>query len=261
MSRQTIISENKSYWTGRAASYSEVNQLELATEQRRKWSACLHAEIARQFPERTPESLRVLEVGTGPGFFAILLRELGYDVTAIDLTPAMLAEAKKNAGELAGKIRWMEMNAEALDFADASFDVVVSRNLTWNLPHPDKAYAEWARVLKPGGLLLNFDANWYAYLFDEAAQAAYDRDRVNSAEQGIWDQNVGDVGEDFDVMEDIARRVPLSAIRRPAWDLERLRALGLDCEAEEDVWRRVWSEEEKISFASTPLFLVRARKP
>ena len=169
MSRQTILSENKSYWTGRAASYSEVNQLELATQQRQKWSDCLHAEITRQFPDSASKSLRVLEVGTGPGFFAILLRELGYDVTAIDLTPAMLTEAKKNAGELAGKIRWMEMNAEALDFADASFDVVVSRNLTWNLPHPDKAYAEWARVLKPGGLLVNFDANWYAYLFDDEA--------------------------------------------------------------------------------------------
>ena len=169
MSLQTILSENKSYWTGLAASYSEVNQLELATQQRQKWSACLHAEIARQFPDRAPESLRVLEVGTGPGFFAILLRERGYDVTAIDLTPAMLAEAKKNAGKLAGKICWMEMNAEALDFEDASFDVVVSRNLTWNLPHPDKAYAEWARVMKPGGLLLNFDANWYSYLFDDEA--------------------------------------------------------------------------------------------
>ena len=258
MSRQTILSENKSYWTGRAASYSEVNQLELATQQRQKWSDCLHAEIARQFPDRAPESLRVLEVGTGPGFFAILLRELGYDLTAIDLTPAMLAEAKKNAGELAGEIQWMEMNAEALDFADASFDVVVSRNLTWNLPHPDRAYAEWARVLKPGGLLLNFDANWYAYLFDDEAQAAYDRDRANSAEQGVWDQNVG---ENFDVMEDIARRVPLSNIRRPDWDLALLRALGLRAEADGQIWQRVWSEEEKLIFSSTPLFLVRARKP
>jgi ubiquinone/menaquinone biosynthesis C-methylase UbiE len=257
VSRQTILSENKSYWTGRAASYSEVNQLELATQQRRKWSDCLHAEIVRQFPGRAPESLRVLEVGTGPGFFAILLRELGYDVTAIDLTPAMLTEAKKNAGELAGKIRWMEMNAEALDFADASFDVVVSRNLTWNLPHPDKAYAEWARVLKPGGLLLNFDANWYAYLFDDEAQAAYDRDRVNSAEQGVWDQNVG---ENFDVMEDIARRVPLSSIHRPDWDLAQLRGLGQHAEADEKIWQRVWSEEEKLNFSSTPLFLVRAVK-
>lgn len=256
MSLQTILSENKSYWTGRAASYSEVNQLELSTQQRQKWSDCLHAEIVRQFPGCAPGSLRVMEVGTGPGFFAILLRELGYDVTAIDLTPAMLAEAKKNAGELAGKIRWMEMNAEALDFADASFDVVVSRNLTWNLPHPDKAYAEWARVLKPGGLLLNFDANWYAYLFDDEAQAAYDRDRVNSAEQGVWDQNVG---ENFDVMEDIARRVPLSN-SRPKWDLALLRGLGLRAEANEQIWQRVWSEEEKLNFSSTPLFLVRAVK-
>ncbi len=256
--RDTILSENKSYWTGRASGYSEVNQLELATEQRRKWSDCLHAEIARRFPDRTPGSLRVLEVGTGPGFFAILLCELGCDVTAIDLTPAMLEEAKKNAGELASRICWMEMNAEELDFADESFNVVISRNLTWNLPHPDRAYAEWARVLKPGGLLLNFDANWYAYLFDDEAQAAYERDRANSAEQGVWDQNLAGEGENFDVMEDIARRVPLSNIRRPNWDLMLLQGLGLHAEADEQIWQHVWSEEEKLNFASTPLFMVRA---
>ena len=256
-SQQTILSENKSYWTSRAASYSEVNQLELSTRQRQKWSECLHAEIARQFPDCAPESLRVLEVGTGPGFFAILLCELGYDVTAIDLTPAMLEEAKKNAGELAGSIRFLEGSAEALDFEDEAFDVVLSRSLTWNLPHPDKAYAEWTRVLKPGGLLLNFDANWYAYLFDGEAQAAYERDRANSAEQGVWDQNLG---ENFDVMEDIARRVPLSSIRRPDWDLALLRGLGLRADADGQIWQRVWSEEEKLNFSSTPLFLIRGMK-
>lgn len=257
MFRSTIEAENKSYWTGRASGYSEVNQLELATEQRKKWRACLKDEITRQFPDKAPHELRVLEVGTGPGFFAILLCELGYDVTAIDLTPAMLKEAKKNAGTLADEIHWMEMNAEALDFADGSFDVVVSRNLTWNLPHPEQAYAEWVRVLKPGGLLLNFDANWYSYLFNDDARQAYDRDRVNSAEQGVGDQNVG---ENFDVMEDIARRMPLSNIRRPEWDLRRLRALGLQCDADKAIWQRVWSGEEKLNFASTPLFLVRSLK-
>ena len=252
-----ILSENKAYWTGRASGYSEVNQTELGSGQRQKWRDCLQSEIARHFPAAAADSLRILEVGTGPGFFAILLAELGYDVTAIDLTPAMLAEAKKNAGALAERIRFMEMNAESLDFKEALFDVVISRNLTWNLPHPDAAYAEWARVLKPGGLLLNFDANWYAYLFDEKAQAAYAQDRVNSAAQGVGDQNVG---ENFDVMEDIARRVPLSRIRRPAWDLERLRGLGLRAQADEQVWERVWSEEEKLNFSSTPLFMLRAVK-
>ena len=254
VNRQTILEENRDYWTGRASGYSEVSRLELNTAQRQKWKACLRAELARQFPDRGFAELRVLEVGTGPGFFAILLRELGCDVTAIDLTPAMLAQAKENAGTLAGEIRFMEMNAEALSFADASFDAVISRNLTWNLPHPEQACAEWAHVLKPGGLLLNFDANWYAYLFDRDAQAAYERDRLNSAEQGVWDQNVG---ENFHVMDDIARRLPLSNVRRPDWDLRQLGALGLSAEADESVWRRVWSEEEKLNFASTPLFMVR----
>ena len=256
-SRQTILDENREYWAQRAPGYSEVNRQELSTAQRQKWKACLSGEISRHFPNREPRQLRVLEVGTGPGFFAILLCECGYRVTAVDLTPAMLAEAKKNAGALADGIRFMEMNAESLLFSDSSFDVVISRNLTWNLPHPGQAYAEWSRVLSPGGLLLNFDANWYSYLFDEKARSAYERDRANSAEQGVGDQNIGD---NFDVMEDIARRVPLSGIRRPEWDLKQFTALGLDAEADEEIWQRVWSNEEKLNFSSTPLFLLRAKK-
>ena len=257
MYRKTIIDENKAYWTGRAPGYSAVNREELAGPRRKRWKACLAREFALHFPDRPLSDLRVLEVGTGPGFFAILLRELGLDVTAIDLTPAMLAEAKENAGHLAGLISFMEMNAEALSFEDASFDAVISRNLTWNLPHPEEALAEWTRVLKPGGLLLNFDANWYAYLFDTSAQAAYEEDRANSAREGIPDLNIG---ENFDVMEDIARRVPLSRVRRPAWDLQQFSSLGLSSEADEDIWQTVWSEEEKLNFASTPLFLVRASR-
>lgn len=238
--RDPILEENKNYWTDRAPGYSEVNRLELATAQRQRWKNCICEELTRRFPDRPLADLQVLEVGTGPGFFAILLRELGCAVTAIDLTRAMLAEA--------------------LSFAPERFDAVISRNLTWNLPHPDRAYAEWTRVLKKGGVLLNFDANWYAYLFDEDAQAAWDRDRRSSAERGVRDQNVEAEGEHFDVMEEIARRVPLSKIARPAWDLQQLASLGMKAEADETVWKRVWSEEETISFASTPMFLVRGRK-
>jgi hypothetical protein len=52
--------------------------------------------------------------------------------------------------------------------------------------------------------------------------------------------------------------VPLSNTLRPAWDHEVLSALGLQVTTDPQAWRRVWSEEEKVTFASTPLFLVHA---
>lgn len=257
MPLETILDENRAYWTRRAPGYSQVNRQELRSESRRLWLETLQGLLRAHFPDRAPESLRILEAGTGPGFFAILLAGAGYRVTAVDLTPSMLAQARENAGPLAERIEFLEMNAEALGFADEAFDAVVSRNLTWDLPHPETAYREWRRVLKKGGLLLNFDANWYGYLFDEAARAAYEEDRRNTAEQGMAD---GNVGPGFDVMEDIARRVPLSRLRRPEWDRRVLTALGFRVDTDEEVWRRVWSEEEKVNYASTPLFLVRAAR-
>ena len=250
---EAIIRENKAYWTQRAPGYSEVNQQELATDQRQVWKRTLVERISNHFPGRSPETIHVLEVGTGPGFFAILLAEAGYRVTAIDLTPSMLEEARRNAGALGKSIDFLEMNAQALSFGDERFDVILSRNVTWNLPDPELAYAEWARVLKPGGLLLNFDANWYGYLYDDAAKAAYERDRENSARAGIGDLNVGD---NFDQMEDIARRVPLSRVRRPAWDLSALNRLGIKARADHRIWERVWSPQEKVNLASTPMFMV-----
>ena len=159
--------ENIHYWTHRASGYSGVNQEELATAQKHIWGAALYERIAARFPGRKPGSIRVLDVGTGPGFFAIILAEMGLRVTAVDYTASMLEEAGRNAGALADKIDFRQMNAEKLTFADHSFDVLVTRNVTWNLHDPEAAYGHWTRVLAPGGLLLNFDANWYRYLWDE----------------------------------------------------------------------------------------------
>ena len=69
MYQKTIFDENREYWSGRAAGYSEVNREELATDQRRKWKSCLGKEILRQFSGRAPGDIHVLEIGTGPGFF------------------------------------------------------------------------------------------------------------------------------------------------------------------------------------------------
>ncbi len=257
MKTNTLIEENRTYWTNRSASYSDVNKEELSGISRHHWSSVLCEEISGHFPGRPAEQIRVLDIGTGPGFFAILLAERGFSVTAVDMTPAMLEEARSNAGIFADLIDFREMNAEALSLPDDSFDVIVTRNLTWNLPHPETAYGEWQRVLKKGGLLLNFDSNWYNYLFDETARSRYESDRINSAELGLGDQNVG---ENFDVMEGIARSMPLSAASRPAWDLAVLSQLGFSVSIDEAIWKKVWTIQEQTNFSSTPMFMISAVK-
>ena len=97
---EAILMENRTYWTHRAPSYSEVNREELATRQHVVWKQVLTEQISARFPDRIPEQIYILEIGTGPGFFAILLAEEGYRVTAIDMKPSMLDEARSNADKL-----------------------------------------------------------------------------------------------------------------------------------------------------------------
>lgn len=257
MDKKTITKENLAYWTQRAEGYSKVNQKELETQQRCVWQNTLCRELQAHFPSRPHDTIRVLDIGCGPGFFSIVLAEQGYNITAVDLTPAMLEEAKGNAGPLADKIAFHEMDAQNLTFLSGTFDAVVTRNLTWNLPDPEKAYREWVRVLAPNGILLNFDANWYHYLFDEQAHQGYLHDRDTTKKHGIEDENVGD---GFDVMERLAAHVPLSRIQRPQWDRCILEPLGLTVTVNENIWNEVWSSEEQINFASTPMFLICGRK-
>ena len=253
----TYAQENITYWTRRAPSYSDVNQEELGGSQHSVWSRVIDQRIQSHFGNRSRDQIRLLDVGTGPGFFAIILAELGYQVTAVDYTEAMLNQARKNAGPLASIIDFRRMDAEQLTFPDGAFDVIVSRNLTWNLPSPAKAYSQWTRVLKENGLLLNFDANWYRYLFNAQANALHLEDRKNVRENNAADDTAG---TDVDAMEAIARKAPLSARRRPAWDIHVLHGLGMSVFADPEIWKQVWTENERINNASTPMFLVHAVK-
>lgn len=249
---------NRAYWTRRAESYSEQHKAELSCWQREAWTRELEGRIRDFFPDRAPRELRVLEVGCGPGFLSLVAAGLGCRVWAVDCTPAMLDEARGNAAAEGLAVDFRLGSAEGLDFEDAGFDLVVSRNLTWNLPSPHDAYREWARVLVPGGVLLNYDANWYAYLVDEDSRHGWEEDRARVARSGLRDHVM--LGEPA-LMEELAGELPASALSRPAWDLQILHSLGLEVLVDPYVSDRVWSEEEHIGQASTPLFGVFARKP
>ena len=79
----TLLNEIENYWTNRADGYSKVNEHELESQQSEVWIT----ELKRHISDN--KDLKILDIGTGPGFFAIILAQSGYNVTAVDYTNAM----------------------------------------------------------------------------------------------------------------------------------------------------------------------------
>jgi SAM-dependent methyltransferase len=93
----------------------------------------------------------VLDVACGTGNATLPAARTGAAVTGLDLVPALLAEARASAEGEGLDVTWVEGDAEALPFEDASFDVVLSTFGCMFAPRHDVAAGEIARVVKPGG--------------------------------------------------------------------------------------------------------------
>jgi arsenite methyltransferase len=97
----------------------------------------------------------VLDVGSGAGTDSLVAAQMvgpkGH-VTGIDMTPEMVAKARASAVDMgAANVEFLESEAEALPFPDASFDVVISNGVIDLIPDKDAVFAELFRVLRPGG--------------------------------------------------------------------------------------------------------------
>ena len=99
---------------------------------------------------------RVLEIGVGTGL-NLPHYPAGVEVIGIDLSPAMLAVARERAEGAQAKVTLREMDAEQLDFPDASFDTVVFSLCLCTIPNPGRAIAEGLRVAKPGARMVFFE--------------------------------------------------------------------------------------------------------
>ena len=103
-----------------------------------------------------PESAQVLELGTGPANFWVKNRERvpqGWRVTLTDLSPGMLAEAKRATENIDASFAYKIVDAQAIPFKADTFDVVIANHMLYHVPDLSKAVAEIRRVLKPGGQL------------------------------------------------------------------------------------------------------------
>lgn len=114
-------------------------------------AAVWRAVLRRHLP---PPPARVLETGAGTGAITVLLAELGYRVTALDVSEAMLARAR--AKLLAFDVEFVVAPADAPP--PGPFEAVVERNSLWTNPDPVSTLAAWRDVIEPGGRLLVMEA-------------------------------------------------------------------------------------------------------
>jgi SAM-dependent methyltransferase len=115
---------------------------------------------AEAFAQRLgiPAGARVLDVACGTGNVAIPLARMGAIIAGVDIAPNLLAQARERAAIEDLTAIFEEGDAEQLPCADASFDAVVTMFGAMFAPRPELVTSEFARVLKPGGLLAM--ANW-----------------------------------------------------------------------------------------------------
>lgn len=229
------------YWSKRSDSFQAQRRAELHSSMADRWLL----EIQKYLPQR---KLKILDVGCGSGFFTILLEKQGHEVLGTDLTPDMIEKSRELAKEEGVDCKFEIMDAENLDFPDETFDVVISRNLTWTLPDAGHAYEEWCRVLKKGGILLNFDANYGSSNFTDTSHLP---------ENHTHNQ----VGMDMmQECEEIKKQLPISSYIRPAWDVETLGNLGiLELSLDLGVGKRIYIEKDEF-YNPVPIFTLCGKK-
>jgi len=227
----------QNYWNKRSKKLGRVRWQELNGQNASAWFNFIKSYL--------PETnlLKVLDVGTGAGFFAILLASHGYQVTGIDMSTEMLREAERNMLDFGCQVEFKCMNAQELEFEDKTFDVVISRNLTWILPDAMQAYREWHRVLKVGGTLLNFDSDYGNKNFS---------DKNICANDDVDDEMLKECSA-------IKNKLRISTHSRPHWDMELLRSLNCEVHCEENIAPLV-QKDDKINYDAVPLFAIQAVK-
>jgi ubiquinone/menaquinone biosynthesis C-methylase UbiE len=146
----------KNFWSSDADSYNKAIKCTLNSVIMRKSWQKIFIEVLGD------KKLKILDVGTGPGIVALMLAELGHDVTGVDLSDDMLKNALRNRETLGISVDFRRGDAEHLPFNDESYDAVVNRYVLWTVLDPKTAVNEWKRVLKPGGKIVIVDGNWYA---------------------------------------------------------------------------------------------------
>src|SRR5436305_9324704 len=144
---------NTRYHDTAAAGYDAKWGIDFGPEGHRQVTGKLVKALGRR--RATGPFARSLEIGAGTGYFTLNLLRAGVvrEAVASDISPGMLDTLQANAERLGLEVETRAADAEALPFADESFDLVFGHAVLHHLPDTGQAFREFHRVLKPGGTL------------------------------------------------------------------------------------------------------------
>ena len=172
----------------------------------------------------------------------------------MDRSGEMLRQAKENAENNGVTVEFYQVGEE-LPFREASFDLVLSRDVTWMQLHPEDVLSRWFDLVRPGGRMLYFDANWYGYLRTK------DTFRQYQAHRKYVRSSHGFIYEKAREMERMALEFPLTYQVRPAWDEKFWKTKDVSrVYSMTELNSRIYSQMEQIQYAKTPEFLVVVEK-
>jgi SAM-dependent methyltransferase len=148
-----VADELRSYYESRAG---ELDELALTYEHPEPYKRFFYGTRFRAVLDALDPQAgeKILEIGCGSGAYTRELLERGTDVTATEVAPGPLAQARRNLGPLAAEAHLRIEDAQRLSLPDDRFDKVLLSEVIEHVPDPDRAIAEAARVLRPGGLLV-----------------------------------------------------------------------------------------------------------
>lgn len=196
------------YWNLRSDSYDASGRHQATGAEREAWLRALRALMP-------PAPADVLDVGTGTGFLALLLAELGYRVTAIDLAEAMMALGQTKSVALVTPPAFRVGDAVNPPVEPASFDVVTSRHVLWTLRDLPAALANWRRALRPGGRVVAIDGLWW---LDPKEAAA-----LKTPEPDTWQEKMANYYTDA-----VKQSLPLMSAQGFEPVLDQFRAAGFE---------------------------------
>jgi len=150
-----------------------------------------NARLVQAFVRLTglPPGSKVVDLGCGSGIFSELLRQAGYTVVGVDISPKLIERGKT----LYPGVEFVVADVETLPFADESFDGALLSGLIHHFPDPHLLMKETHRILRPDGSFMAFDPNRlnpFMYLYRDRSSPLYSSVGVTPNERPILAKHI-----------------------------------------------------------------------